>query len=71
METDEVIEIAREAGMVQDGDMFFSPGGDDFDVHIAHLERFVDLVKERLAKKIEKLPFGDTAQSFAVWVREQ
>ena len=45
METDEVIEIAREAGMVQDGDMFFSPGGDDLDVHIAHLERFVDLVK--------------------------
>lgn len=27
--------------------------------------------RERLAKKIEKLPFGDTAQSFAVWVREQ
>lgn len=27
--------------------------------------------RERIAKKIEKLPFGDTAQSFAVWVREQ
>lgn len=27
--------------------------------------------KEKLAKKIEKLPFGDTAQSFAIWVREQ
>ena len=25
--------------------------------------------KERIAKKIEKLPFGDTAQSFAIWVR--
>ena len=27
--------------------------------------------KEKLAQKIEKLPFGDTSQSFAVWVREQ
>jgi hypothetical protein len=26
--------------------------------------------RERLAKKIEKLPFGDTSQSFAVWVRQ-
>ncbi len=25
--------------------------------------------KERIAKKIEQLPFGDTAQSFAIWVR--
>lgn len=25
--------------------------------------------RERIAKKIEKLPFGDTAQSFAIWVR--
>lgn len=39
------------------------------------LQRFAQLVitydREKLAKKIEKLPFGDTAQSFAVWVREQ
>lgn len=26
--------------------------------------------RERIAKKIEKLPFGDTSQSFAVWVRQ-
>jgi len=25
--------------------------------------------KEQIAKKIEQLPFGDTAQSFAIWVR--
>lgn len=25
--------------------------------------------KERIAKKIEQPPFGDTAQSFAIWVR--
>lgn len=38
-----------------------------------HLEAFAKLVaeakKEQIAKKIEQLPFGDTAQSFAIWVR--
>ena len=38
------------------------------------MERFAELVikhdREQLAKKIEKLPFGDTSQSFAVWVRQ-
>jgi hypothetical protein len=40
---------------------------------LARLTEFVNLVrqneKERIAKKIEQLPFGDTAQSFAIWVR--
>jgi hypothetical protein len=38
------------------------------------LLRFAYLVaqqeRERIAKKIEQLPFGDTAASFAVYVRE-
>jgi hypothetical protein len=38
------------------------------------LERFAYLVaqqeRERIAKKIEQLPFGDTAASFGVYVRE-
>ena len=40
---------------------------------LARLTEFVNLVRqnerERIAKKIEQLPFGDTAQSFAIWVR--
>ena len=40
---------------------------------LARLTEFVKVVRdnerERIAKKIEKLPFGDTAQSFAIWVR--
>jgi hypothetical protein len=38
------------------------------------LERFAYLVaqqeRERIAKKIEQLPFGDTAASFSVYVKE-
>jgi hypothetical protein len=38
------------------------------------LERFAYLVaqqeRERIAQKIEQLPFGDTAASFGVYVRE-
>ena len=43
------------------------------------LERFASLVRaderqatlDEIAKKIEAMPFGDTAASFAVWIREQ
>jgi len=43
------------------------------------LERFAELVRaderndtlDEVAKKIEAMPFGDTAASFAVWIKEQ
>lgn len=39
------------------------------------LERFAALVSaakcKELADQIDKMPFGDTAASFAVWIREQ
>ena len=39
------------------------------------LETFAKLVEQNkikeIADKCEKLPFGDTAQSFAAWIREQ
>jgi Fe-S cluster biosynthesis and repair protein YggX len=38
------------------------------------LENFANLVarqeRKRIAQKIEQLPFGDTAASFSVYVRE-
>ena len=38
-----------------------------------HLEAFAKLVaekeRERISQKIAQLPFGDTAQSFSVWVK--
>ena len=43
------------------------------------IEHFAELVRadernatlDEIAKKIEAMPFGDTAASFAVWIREQ
>jgi hypothetical protein len=52
MTQDEIIEMARQAGMEQDGNMWFSNlYKTDMDVHISHLETFAKLVaaKEREA----------------------
>jgi hypothetical protein len=64
MNREDVIRIALEVGFY-DGEI---------DKCQLMLERFAYLVaqqeRERIAKKIEQLPFGDTAASFGVYVRE-
>ena len=61
---DKIIAMAREAGWDMDETV------DGFSVR---LERFTTLVqddyKNRLAAAIEEMPFGDTASSFATFVR--
>jgi len=49
MKQHEIIEMARQAGMIADGEMWFSPSYENCDVHIAELEAFAKLVaaKER------------------------
>ena len=51
MTQDEIIEMAEQAGMTQDGDMWFSYGKGDMDVEHEHLVAFAKLVaaKEREA----------------------
>ena len=51
MTQDEIIEMAEQAGMTQDGDMWFSFGKGDMDVEHEHLVAFAKLVaaKEREA----------------------
>lgn len=44
MTREDIIRMAREAGMEQEGLMFYSPYDDEFDVHIDHLEAFTKLV---------------------------
>ena len=44
MTQDEIIDMAETAGMTRDGDMWFSNGKSDMDVHISHLEAFAKLV---------------------------
>jgi hypothetical protein len=62
MTQDEIIEMARLSGLV--GKPTYTDGLVTFANLVAQQER------ERIAKKIEQLPFGDTAASFAVYVRE-
>jgi len=68
-----VIEMAREAVLPE---AWISETGV---LNWLDLERFAELVRadsrnatlDEIATKIEAMPFGDTAASFAVWIREQ
>jgi len=62
MTQDEIIEMARQSGLV--GKPTYTEGLVAFANLVAQQER------ERIAKKLEQLPFGDTAASFAIYVRE-
>ena len=78
-----VIEMAREAGL-RSAVLLHMYGKEsalcDSEIEeLRQLERFAELVRadernatlDEIATKIEKMPFGDTAASFAVWIREQ
>ena len=65
---DDVVRWAREAGFEE-----LFKDSHDWVCFTEEIERFAALVsaaeKNRLADAIEKMPFGDTAASFAVFVR--
>ena len=63
MEREQIIRMAREAGW-DDHHAQFDTRFQTFAALVASAER------ERIAKKIEQLPFGDTSASFAIFVRE-
>ena len=67
MDREDIIKLAREAGI----DAVTS--WKDPAPAVELIERFAALVaaaeKNRLADAIEKMPFGDTASSFATFVR--
>lgn len=66
--TQDIAEIAREANLPY----YWTTG---VPCNLEALERFAKLVEKRkcqeLARKIQAMPFGDTAESFAIWVLEQ
>lgn len=67
MNREDIIAMAREVGLPH----WYETEGV---VNEALLIKFATLVaqleRERIAKKLEQLPFGDTAASFAIYVRE-
>ena len=68
MTKEDIIRMAREARL----DVYGI--GSNHDTFMLILENFANLVarqeRKRIAQKIEQLPFGDTAASFSVYVRE-
>lgn len=65
MTRDDVIRIAN------DTELFLSIWIDEENSQeIDSVERFADQILEEVAQEIAKLPFGDTASSFAVFVRQ-
>ena len=58
MTQDQIIHMAKESGLA----VTLSS--------IDSIERFADQILEEVAQEIAKLPFGDTAASFAVFVRQ-
>ena len=69
MTREDIIALAREAGMEQDGDNFFSPGHEEIDVHITDLERFAKLVRDDYSNKHANL-WLDRCHKFMLDERE-
>ena len=51
MTQDDVIEMAEQAGMTQDGNMWFSFGKEDMDVEHEHLVAFAHLVADKATEE--------------------
>jgi len=65
----EIIELAKQSGLMADGEMWFSPTYGNADVHITDLERFAKLVaaKERdaCAKLCDELVSDENTIEYA------
>lgn len=68
MTRDDIIRIATEAGLCYTSNNFVD--WIDAGPSLHEMELFADQILEEVAQEIAKLPFGDTASSFAVFVRE-
>ena len=55
MTKEEIIEMAKQAGLMADGEMWFSPTYGSGDVHISHLASFAKLVAEKEREKCAEI----------------
>ena len=69
MTREDIIAWAREAGMEQDGDNFFSPGHEEIDVHITDLERFAALVAAAEREACAKMADDHERQRCEAWAK--
>jgi hypothetical protein len=72
MTQDEIIKLAKLAGWELDDSLDFEPTVIWY-LNQDQLGTFAKLVaekeRERISQKIAQLPFGDTAQSLSIWVK--
>ena len=69
MTQDEIIEMARQVGLEQDGEMWFSNTyKTDMDVHINHLEAFAKLVAAKEREACAKI--SDDADGYSRFVNQ-
>ena len=61
MTDQEIISLAKAAGMT----------GEMSDNVLKFLRNLLQAEREQLASQIDRMPFGDTAASFSIWIREQ
>jgi hypothetical protein len=64
MSPEQLIELAKQAGWQ------YAHGESGYEPLWAFAHLVAQLERERIATSIERLPFGDTAASFAIYVRE-
>lgn len=57
----EIISLAKAAGMT----------GEMSDNVLEFLQNLLKSERDRLASQIDRMPFGDTAASFSIWIRSQ
>ena len=49
--------------------MLGEPTNEELDVFLRTWQRAIEAERDRLSKECAQLPFGDTAASFAVWIK--
>jgi len=66
MNREQITQLAREAGFEHIAEAnYWHPLFARFAALVAEAER------KRIADQIDRMPFGDTAASFSIWVRDQ
>ena len=66
---DEIIEMAKQAGLMADGEMWFSPTYGSGDVHISHLEAFAKLVAEKERERISVIAMDAAEKAVDVAIK--
>lgn len=69
MDKEKVIDIANDMAFM--ACIWIDDEGNEINDLVEFANRVIKIKLEEMAANCEKLPFGDTAQSFAVWIREQ